>query len=132
MSRHGQKDFAIKQVCTVMFLLLVTCLTVACGSNRQLRSITINAAVNGEQIQFTATGTFSASPTSVTPLPVSWSYAPPPGQYNLTTVPFSFDCAHPESPGPIVAMAPQDPDAPSSGSISATKMVSASGPIPCP
>jgi len=39
MSRHGQKDFGIKKVCTVMFLLLVTCLTVACGSNRQLRSI---------------------------------------------------------------------------------------------
>ncbi len=132
MSRHDQKDFAMNKVCTVIFLLLVTCLTLACGSNRQLRSITINAAVNGEQIQFTATGTFSASPTSVSPLPVSWSYAPPPSQYELTTVPFSFDCAHPESPGPIVAMAPADAHAPSSGSTSGTKMVSASASIPCP
>jgi hypothetical protein len=133
MARHGPKDLTMNKVCTVMFLLPVTCLTVACGSNnRHLQSITIDTAVNGEQIQFTATGTFSASPTSVTPLPVSWSYAPPPPQYNLTTVPFSFDCTHPESPGPIVAMAPADPDAPSSGSMFATKMVSVSGPIPCP
>lgn len=118
----------------LVVLTSVACILLACGSgsNRQLQSITINPAVNGEQIQFTATGTFSAPPTTVTPLPVSWSYAPPPPQYNLTTVPFSFDCAHPESPGPIVAMAPADPNAPSSGSMSATKMVSASGPIPCP
>jgi hypothetical protein len=32
---------------------------------------------------------------------------------------------------PIVALAPADPNAPSSGSMSATKMVSASGPINC-
>jgi len=125
----------MNKVCTVMFLVPVTCLTLACGgggNNRQLQSIKINAAVNGEQIEFTATGTFSAPPTSVTPLPVCWSYAPPPACYNLTTAPFSFDCAHPASPGPIVAMAPADPQAPALGSGSSTKMVITSGPIPCP
>ena len=112
----------------------VTSLILACGSssNRQLQSITINSVVNGQQIQFAATGTFSASPTTVSPLPVSWSFAPPPPQYTLTTQPFLFDCEHPESPGPIVAMAPADPNAPSSGSMFTTKMISTSGPIPCP
>jgi len=114
-------------------LLSAACLTLACGSgnNRQLQSITINAAVSGEQIEFVATGTFSAPPTTVSPLPVSWSYAPPPGEYNLTTQPFVFNCAQPESPGPIVACAPTDPNAPSSGSLPLAKMTCNSGPIPC-
>jgi hypothetical protein len=119
-----------------ILLLPVTCLTLACGSStnsgRQLQSITINAVANGAQIQFVASGTFSASPTTVSPLPVSWSFAPPPGQYTLTTAPFKFQC---ENAGPyaspIVAMAPADPNAPSCGSISTTTMVSVSGPIDC-
>ncbi len=117
-----------------ILLLPVAFLTLACGSsnNRQLQSITINAVANGSQIQFVATGTFSAAPTTVTPLPVSWSFAPPPPQYTLTTQPFTFNC---ESAGPyaspVVAMAPADPNAPSNGSMSTTKMVTASGPITC-
>ena len=118
----------------LILLLPVTSLTMACGSssNRQLQSISINAVANGEQIQFVATGTFSSSPTTVSPLPVSWSFAPPPGEYTLTTQPFTFQCvnAGPYA-SPIVALAPADPNAPSSGSMSATKMVSASGPINC-
>jgi len=116
--------------------LLATSLTLACASssnnNRQLQSITINSAVSGEQIQFTATGTFSAPPTTVTPLAASWSYAPPPPQYNLTTQAFIFSCSNPESPGPIVAMAPANPNAPSTGDMFTTTMVTNSGPIPCP
>jgi hypothetical protein len=54
----------------------------------------------------------------------AWSYAPPAPWYNLTTAPFLFDFAHPESPGPIVAMAPADPQAPAPGSGSTTNMVS--------
>jgi len=122
--------------CAFILLVLVTSLTLGCGSgsdpNRQLQSITINSVVAGQQIQFVATGTFSAAPTTVSPLPVSWSYAPPPGQYTLTTQPFSFNCAQPESPGPIVAMAPVNPNAPSTGSTSSTTMINTSGPIPCP
>jgi hypothetical protein len=66
-----------------ILLLSAACWTLACGSsssNRQLQSITINGAVEGEQFEFVAAGTFSAPPTTVSPLPVSWSYAPPPGQ----------------------------------------------------
>lgn len=56
----------------LILLLSVTPLTLACGSsNRHLQSITIKAVPNGQQIQFVATGTFSASPTTVSPLPVS-------------------------------------------------------------
>jgi hypothetical protein len=120
----------------LILLVPVTSLTLACGSgsdpNRQLQSIAINSVVTRQQIQFVATGTYSAPPTTVSPLPVSWSYAPPPGQYTLTAQPFSFNCAQPESPGPIVAMAPVNPNAPSTGSNSTTSMIVTSGPIPCP
>lgn len=117
----------------LLLVLLLTSSILGCGSsNRQLQSVTINSTVNGQQIQFVATGSFSASPTTVTPLPVSWSYAPPPPEYTLTTQPFLFNCQQPQSPGPIVACAPADPNAPSSGSMSSTKMSCNSGPIPCP
>jgi len=122
----------MKKYCTLILLLLVSSWILASDSNRQLQSITIHSVVNGQQVQFVATGTFTASPTTVSPLPVSWSFAPPPRQYTLTTQPFSIDCEHPGSPGPIVAMAPADPNAPSSGPMFTTKMVSTSGPIPCP
>jgi hypothetical protein len=119
----------------LILLLPVISLTLACGSgsNRRLQSITINEVASGQQIQFVATGTFSATPTMVSPLPVSWSLAPPPPQYTLTSQPFTFQCknAGPYA-SPVVAMAPLDPTAPSSGSISTTKMITTSGPITCP
>ena len=118
---------------TFVLILLATSLTVACGSStRQLQSIAIHATVNGEQIQFTASGTFSAPPATVDPLPVCWTYAPPGPCYTLTAQPFLFSCVHPQSPGPIVAMAPANPNASAPGSMSTTKMVMSSGPIPCP
>jgi hypothetical protein len=69
------------------FLLILSAfLFIACGgSSRQLQSITIAKAANGQQIQFVATGTFSAPPTTVTPLPVDWTsglMAPPPPTYH--------------------------------------------------
>jgi hypothetical protein len=119
---------------SILLLLSAACLTLACGSgnNRQLQSITINSTVSGQQVQFTATGTFSSSPTTVNPLPVSWSYSPPPGEYNLTTQPFVFNCAQPAAPGPIVACAPTNASAPSSGRLPFAEMTCISGPIPCP
>lgn len=117
----------------LILFVSVTSFTLACGSsNRQLQSITINSVANGQQIHFVATGTFSAPPTTVSPLPVSWSFAPPPSEYTLTTQPFLYQCNQPESPGPVVACAPADPSAPSSGSFSNTRMSCGSGPIPCP
>jgi len=118
-------------------LTLSASLILACGSGtkRQLESITINSTANGHQIQFVATGTFSAPPTTVTPLPVDWTLglmAPPPPQYTytLTTQPYVYDCAN---AGlyvlPVVAFAPPDPNAPSSGT--SKTVVSASAPIHC-
>ncbi len=119
----------------LLFILLMASLTLSCGSsnNRRLQSITIHTVTNGPQIQFTATGTFSAPPTTVSPLPVFWASAPPPPQYTLTTQPYVYSCANMTAvvPGPLIAFAPADPNAPSSGAMSGTKMISASTAITC-
>jgi hypothetical protein len=105
----------------------------AAGNNRQLRSIIISQTVNGQQIQFVATGTFSAPPTTVSPLPAFWSIDLPPQQYTLTTQPFVIQCTvSGPVPGPIVAWAPANPRAPSSGLLSATQMVASSTGATCP
>lgn len=113
----------------IILLLLLTFPALSCGSGRQLQSITINSLVetgNADQLELLATGTFSAPPTTVTPLPVFWSIDLPPGQYTLTTQPFVIQCSPGGYLGPFIAMAPADPNAPSSGSIATTKMISAS------
>jgi hypothetical protein len=57
-----------------LILLLVTSMTLACGSsNRQLQSIDMSQTANGQQIEFVAAGNFSSSPTSVPSIPVEWS-----------------------------------------------------------
>jgi len=109
----------------LLILLLATAsLTLGCGaSGRHLQSITLTqtAINNGEQVQFVATGTFSAPPTTVSPLPVDWTnglMAPPPPiySYTLTTQPYVVNCTAmgPEEPQ-AVAFAPPDPNAPASG-----------------
>ena len=113
-------------------LLLVAFLTLSCGSGsrRQLQSITVTQLIetgNGNQHELVATGTFSAPPTTVTPLPVFWFVDLPPGQYTLSAQPFVIECPY---PGPITAIAPADPNAPTSGTISGTKMASASTSCP--
>jgi hypothetical protein len=125
----------------LILLLTVTSLTLSCGSgsdpSRQLQSITITQAANGQRIEFVATGHFSSPPATVTPIPAEWAVqlmAPPPSQYTLTPQPFEFECAVAEqtSPGPIpiVAYAPSNANAPLSGSWSG--MVQASTVISCP
>jgi len=117
----------------LILVLLATFVTLSCGgSSRQLQSITISQTVNGEQIQFVATGTFSAPPTTVTPLSVFWYVGLPPAQYTLTAQPAL--CNITGEPMPInflTATAPADPNAASSGSISATKMVNATASYSC-
>ena len=51
---------------------------ISCGgsSNRMLESISVSPQVGNGQVQFVATGTFSAPPTKVTPLSVNWSVPP--------------------------------------------------------
>jgi len=118
-------------------LLLVLC-TLSCGTSpgRQLQSITIAKSVSGQQIQFVATGTYSAAPTTVSPLPVDWSLgllAPPPKEYTytLTSQPYMYDCANTTlvNPGVVTALAPIDPNAPGSGTTK--KVVAASFPFGC-
>jgi hypothetical protein len=127
----------MKQSWAPSLLLLASVFILGCGNNssRQLQSITIDRTVSGEQVQFIATGTFSAEPTTVTPLPVDWTMglmAPPPPRYTytLTTQPFVFDCTA-SGPGiPVVAFAPPNPNAPNSGSVAT--VIKASAPINCP
>ena len=105
-------------------LVLPLLLTVSCGggSGRQLQSISISKTVVGTNIQFVASGTFSSSPTTVTPLPVDWAsglLAPPPPQYTytLSTQPYVVDCSNPNQAGmaQVSAFAPRDPNAPMNG-----------------
>jgi hypothetical protein len=105
-------------------LVLLILVTVSCGggSGRQLQSISINKTVVGARIQFVATGTFSGSPMTVTPLPVDWAnglLAPPPPQYTytLSTQPHLVDCSNENQTAMsrVSAFAPRDANAPMSG-----------------
>jgi len=130
----------IRFVCFLIPLLTLALLALNCGSGsgRQLQSINITQTVNGEQITFVATGTFSSAPTTVTPLPVMWGlmlYAPPPGNldYTLTTQPYVFNCATMGAEiGPVSAIAPSDPSAPASGSWPFSQMTLTYANFNCP
>ena len=124
----------MKESWALVLLLGLPCFTLGCGgSNRRLQSITITTTASSQQIEFSATGNFSSSPTPVTPIPVEWSVqlmAPPPKQYTLTTQPFLFQCAS-SGPLPIVAYAPPDSNAPLNGPWSSA-MIQASTVVDCP
>ena len=106
----------MKRNCFGFLVVMATWFTLSCGnSQRHLQSISIAKSVTGPQIQFVATGTFSAPPTAVTPLPVDWMLgipAPPPRQwtYTLTGLPYAYDCqnANPINPKAVTAVAPID------------------------
>jgi hypothetical protein len=113
-------------------VLALACFALSCGSGRRLQSITISQTTNGTQITFVSTGTFSAPPTTVTPLPVNWYVGAVGAQYTLTTQPFSATTACLDPAITLLfAIAPADPKAPSSGSVSGTKMIQATGPGVC-
>ncbi len=113
-------------------VLAFACFALSCGSSRRLQSITISQTTSGTQSTFVATGIFSAPPTTVTPLPVSWYVGPVGAQYTLTTQPFSVNNACLDPPVALLfAIAPADPNALSSGSVSGTKMIQATGPGVC-
>jgi hypothetical protein len=117
---------------SLIAVLAIACFALSCGSGRRLQSITISETTSGTQSTFVATGTFSAAPTTVTPLPVSWYVGAVGAQYTLTTQPFSATtvCLDP-AVVQLVAIAPADPTAPSSGSVSGIKMIQATGPGVC-
>jgi len=123
-----------------LLLLLFVCVSVlTCGSGgRHLQSIAISKTTSGMRIAFAATGTFSSSPRTVSPLAVSWSMgllAPPPREYTykLTAQSFVVDCAALGS-GPVVvsAVAPFNPNAPGSGTLPMSDMLSAGASSTCP
>jgi hypothetical protein len=91
--------------------------TLGCGSsNRRLQSIAASNSGGVIQLQFTATGTFSGSPATIEPLPVSWYLVrtiPSPVAYTLTSQPFQTTCENAD----LIAVAPADPKAPASGTI---------------
>lgn len=105
---------------------VVTCtllISLGCGESsgsRHLQSIAANTT-GMTQFQLTATGTFSASPTNVNPLPVAWyiispsvDYQAGPVAYTLTSQPYSTPC---KTGFTAVAIAPQSPSAATSGTI---------------
>jgi hypothetical protein len=122
-------------------LLLAQPFIVSCGSSsgnsRHLQSITISQTVNGQQVEFVATGTFSAPPTTVTPLPVDWTmgYLSPPAPtitYSLRSQPFSFDCKSAGVPAQLTAFAPSNPNAPSSGTLPWASLTMGHAAVKCP
>ena len=97
---------------------LLLSVTLGCGSsNRQLQSIT-TSSTGMIQFEFTAAGAFSGSPTSVNHLPVGWYVIPavedPPFGYTLTRQAFATSC---QTGALVIALAPTNPNAPSSGVI---------------
>lgn len=126
-------------------LLLGLTLCCSCGSNaanRQLLSITISptsANATTGAVQFTATGTFNTDPKMVSPLAASWTLSGP-GidpvcsnncQYQITPGPFTPTCG-PAGVDTVTAVAPADPNAPSSGPEAGTQLVSATAQVTCP
>src|SRR5580700_4979600 len=88
--RHQEVAMRIARLASPLFSILAfACFALSCGSSRQLQSITVSQTTSGTQATFVATGTFSAAPTTVTPLPVSWYVGAVGAQYTLTTQPFS-------------------------------------------
>ena len=119
---------------TAGLALLTLSFTLACGSGRQLQSISIQQTQNASEFQFVATGSFSAPPTTVRPLPVDWTIglmAPPPPKYDytLSPQPYVFKCLN-SGPQVVVAFAPPNPDAPTNGSVS--QVIQASATFTCP
>jgi hypothetical protein len=106
---------------SVPLLLAGTVGALGCGqSSRELQSIMITRpGGSGTESILNASGTFSRSPTNVSPLPVSW-YAVGPGLpqpspvYSLTSQSFVLGCGA----GIVaVALAPTAPNAPTSGPV---------------
>jgi hypothetical protein len=109
-------------------LLLLALSSCSGGNKGMLESISISPATGtGANVSYTATGTFTASPRTVTPLPVSWfilgpGIDPPPFSYELADGSFSAQhCSAIQSKTAIdyevVAVAPADPAASNSGQI---------------
>jgi hypothetical protein len=113
----------------IAHFLALTCLIglVGCGGstvNRQLVSISVSpTTATGANPTFTATGTFNTPPYTVTPLSVSWlmmgpGIDPPPPNYLLASGSYMVSfCPSKTSTYTVIAYAPANPSAPTSGSV---------------
>lgn len=127
---------SLRLACATSLLLLAAFLTGSCGSgnpnsNRQLLKISV--APNPDLIaptSYIATGTYSAPPITVAPLPVFWYSIDPPDGYQLTPTPY-VACNLPHG-STVTAIAPVNPNAPTSGPIGSTPMVQGSATLSCP
>ena len=133
----GRRLFAL------FFILFVTLGVLACGSSRQLTSITVSPASadaqtfpNG-QVQFTATGTFSGGNMAATSLQVLWSIGNPftkqpiPGGVSLDSNGLA-QCTGFVGTVTIWATAPADPGMSLMQMNMSTKNVSGTAQLTCP
>lgn len=127
----------------VLFTLAVSLMLISCGtsSNRVLESISVSPQIGSGQVQYVATGTFSAPPLTITPLPVNWciKLAPlaspgvcgPPGSINPGVTSQGFaTCGASTLGATVTALAPADPKLPLNAQ--AVPMVSGSAVLDCP
>lgn len=117
-------------LCALALTALFTLTSCGGGPPRVLESITVNAVSSLSGTTYTATGHFSAAPTTVNDLPVAWYQTGPvldPGPkylpYSLTAAPFKGICPGGPVQSYVVAYAPADPTAPATGSILFTDFV---------
>jgi hypothetical protein len=136
----------MKRASLAILLAVLAIVVLSCGttnSNRMLNAISISPAVaqaQSGQAQFVATGTFSASPMTVTPLPVNWGGPPLPLSDASACIPSG--CPGIDSQGmatcdqtwtgtvTITASAPRDPKLPLY--TQNVPMVSATATLNCP
>ncbi len=110
------------------FPLLLAIASCGGSANRQLASISISPATGSGAASYTATGTFTASPVTVTPLPVSWfimgpGIDPPGPGYNISSGKYApTRCIQVQGIQPatytVIGLAPANPAAPGTGSMS--------------
>ena len=125
----------------VLVLAVLSLLSCGGGSGRMLQSISVSPQIANGQVQYVATGTFSASPTTVTPLPVNWclktslvatpGVCGPPGSNNpgITSQGLASCGTSPFSAN-VTAMAPSDPKLPLNSQ--GVPMVSGTAQLVCP
>lgn len=108
----------------VGFSTALTTAGCARGTPRVLESISVapkTVTAQNAQATFTATGHYNTDPTTVPSLPVSWVVMGPAGDppgpgYALSATPLTAQCRA-RATYTVVAYAPTNPDAPSSGSM---------------
>jgi len=130
------------RVSLTLALLLTALFMLSCGgsSNRVLESISVSPQAGNGQAQFVATGTFSAPPVKVTPLPVNWTVGPqpmspqscmPPGcAFAAITRQGLATCGAGPINGTVAAEAPADPRLPLNST--GVPVVSGTATLVCP